>query len=57
MTKNEYFVVSGGANYAHTIVGIDFDEMTGSVKYLIVDPHFTGNEDIKVITNKVYYIN
>jgi hypothetical protein len=26
--------------------------MTGEVKYLILDPHYTGGEDIKTITTK-----
>jgi hypothetical protein len=37
---------------AHTIIGVDFNEMTGEVKYLILDPHYTGGEDIKTITTK-----
>jgi Ufm1-specific protease 2 len=48
-------VMIGGSSYAHTIVGIDFNEMTGQVRYLIVDPHYTGVDDIKVIINKVIY--
>lgn len=43
----------GGGVLAHTIIGIDFDELTGNVKYLILDPHYTGGEDIKTIINKV----
>lgn len=38
---------------AHTIVGVDFNEMTGDVQFLILDPHYTGGEDIKTITGKV----
>lgn len=38
---------------AHTIIGVDFNEMTGDVKFLILDPHYPGNEDIKTITAKV----
>lgn len=43
----------GGGVLAHTIVGVDFDELTGDVKFLIFDPHYTGGEDIKTITSKV----
>ncbi len=43
----------GGGVLAHTIIGVDFDEMSGEVKYLILDPHYTGGEDIKTVTNKV----
>ena len=46
-------IMIGGGVLAHTIIGVDFDEMTGEVKYLILDPHYTGSEDVKTITNKV----
>lgn len=45
----------GGGVLAHTIVGVDFDELTGDVKFLIVDPHYTGVDDIKTITSKVCF--
>ncbi|CAD5116275.1 DgyrCDS5182 [Dimorphilus gyrociliatus] len=45
-------VMIGGNNLAHTILGIDFNEQTGQVKFLILDPHFTGGEDIDIILNK-----
>lgn len=43
----------GGGVLAHTIVGVDFDELTGDVKYLILDPHYTGADELKTITSKV----
>lgn len=46
-------VMIGGGVLAHTIIGVDFNELTGDVKYLILDPHYTGSEDIKTITSKV----
>ena len=46
-------VMIGGGVLAHTIIGIDFNEMTGDVRYLILDPHYPGVEDIKTITSKV----
>ena len=45
----------GGGVLAHTIIGVDFDELTGDVKYLILDPHYTGADDIKTITSKVLF--
>lgn len=45
-------VMIGGGVLAHTIIGVDFNEQTGDVKYLILDPHYTGSEDIKTITTK-----
>ncbi len=38
---------------AHTIIGVDFNENTGDVNFLVLDPHYPGSEDIKTITNKV----
>ena len=34
----------GGDVYAHTIVGIDFNEENEQVMFLILDPHYTGND-------------
>jgi hypothetical protein len=45
-------IMIGGGVLAHTIIGVDFDELTGEVNYLILDPHYTGGEDIKTITSK-----
>ncbi|CAN5951166.1 unnamed protein product [Sphagnum jensenii] len=45
-------VMIGGGVLAHTIIGVNFDELTGEVNYLILDPHYTGGEDIKTITSK-----
>ena len=49
-------VMIGGGLLAHTIIGVNFDEVTGSVQYLILDPHYTGAEDIKTITGKVIIV-
>ncbi|XP_056013009.1 ufm1-specific protease 2-like [Ostrea edulis] len=45
-------VMIGGGVLAHTILGVDFNEVTGDVKFLILDPHYTGAEDLKVILDK-----
>lgn len=45
-------VMIGGGVYAHTILGIAWDEATGDTKWLILDPHYTGAEDIKTIHSK-----
>ncbi|WKY05813.1 hypothetical protein Q1695_006207 [Nippostrongylus brasiliensis] len=45
-------VMIGGAQLAHTILGVDFDESTGECYFLVLDPHYTGSEDIKVILSK-----
>merc|ERR1712137_876780 len=42
-------VMIGGGVLAYTLLGIDFNESTGDVKFLILDPHYIGKEDIQVI--------
>lgn len=43
----------GGGVLAHTILGVAWNEITGHIKYLILDPHYTGGEDLHVILEKV----
>lgn len=45
--------LAGGGVLAHTILGVAWSETTGDIRYLILDPHYTGAEDIQVITEKV----
>jgi len=39
----------GGGVLAYTLLGIDFNERTGDCAFLILDPHYTGPEDLKRI--------
>lgn len=45
-------VMIGGGVLAHTILGVAWSETTGEIRYLILDPHYTGAEDLQVITEK-----
>ncbi|XP_037530823.1 ufm1-specific protease 2 [Nematolebias whitei] len=45
-------VMIGGGVLAHTILGVAWSETTGQIRYLILDPHYTGGEDLQVITEK-----
>jgi hypothetical protein len=45
-------IMIGGGVLAHTILGIAFDDVSGDVRFLILDPHYTGGEDLKVIQDK-----
>ena len=45
-------VMVGGGVYAYTILGIDYDKVKGSCKFLILDPHYIGEDDTKNIINK-----
>jgi len=42
-------VMIGGGVLAYTLLGIQFNELTGECAFLILDPHYTGGEDLKKI--------
>jgi hypothetical protein len=42
----------GGGSLAYGLIGIDWNEHTGDVRWLILDPHYTGAEHIPSIINK-----
>eukprot|EP00899_Mesostigma_viride_P025873 jgi/Mesvir1/6470/Mv19545-RA.1 len=42
-------IMIGGGVLAYTLLGVDFNEKTGECAFLILDPHYTGGEDIKSI--------
>jgi len=44
--------VLGGGVLAHTILGVDINEELGAVKFLVLDPHYTGSDSIKSIQGK-----
>ncbi|XP_016415557.1 ufm1-specific protease 2-like [Sinocyclocheilus rhinocerous] len=45
-------VMIGGGILAHTILGVVWSENTGQIRFLILDPHYTGGEDLQTITDK-----
>ncbi|XP_050429656.1 ufm1-specific protease 2-like [Adelges cooleyi] len=45
-------VMIGGGVLAHTIIGVDINEECGEVKFLVLDPHYTGSDNIKNIQGK-----
>ncbi|ALC44715.1 CG16979 [Drosophila busckii] len=45
-------VMIGGGVLAHTIIGIDYCVQTGQAKFLILDPHYTGADDLGTIQSK-----
>ncbi|KAF5843261.1 peptidase family C78-domain-containing protein [Dunaliella salina] len=42
-------VMIGGGVLAYTLLGVAFDDTTGECAFLILDPHYTGGEDLKKI--------
>ncbi|KAL3982169.1 Peptidase C78 family protein [Acanthocheilonema viteae] len=45
-------VMIGGGMLAHTILGVDFNESTGESSFLVLDPHYSGDEDLHTIITK-----
>jgi len=45
-------VMIGGGVYAHTILGVAWNQVNGDVAWLVLDPHYTGQEDVKTILSK-----
>ncbi|EFA01874.1 ufm1-specific protease 2 [Tribolium castaneum] len=45
-------VMIGGGVLAHTILGVDYNSQSGNLRFLILDPHYTGGEDLHTIQNK-----
>ncbi len=45
-------VMIGGGVLAYTLLGIDFNEQTNDIKFLILDPHYGGAEDLKIIKER-----
>ena len=40
---------AGGGQLAYGLLGVDYNSQTGEVQFLILDPHYTGGEDIETI--------
>lgn len=45
-------IMIGGGVLAHTIIGIDYCSQSGQIKFLILDPHYTGEDDLQTIQSK-----
>lgn len=45
-------IMIGGGVLAHTILGVNYNNETGDLKFLILDPHYTGADDLQIIHNK-----
>ncbi|XP_003739147.1 ufm1-specific protease 2 [Galendromus occidentalis] len=45
-------VMIGGGQLAHTILGVAVNDASEEVHFLILDPHYTGSEDLQTINGK-----
>lgn len=44
-------IMIGGGVLAYTLLGVDYNETSGDCAFLILDPHYTGNDELKKIVN------
>ncbi|XP_027339540.1 probable Ufm1-specific protease isoform X2 [Abrus precatorius] len=44
-------VMIGGGVLAYTLLGVDYNEASGDCAFLILDPHYTGTDDLKKIVS------
>ncbi|KAL3824919.1 hypothetical protein ACJIZ3_020948 [Penstemon smallii] len=44
-------IMIGGGVLAYTLLGVDYNEVSGDCAFLILDPHYTGNDEVKKIVN------
>jgi len=42
----------GGGVLAYTLLGVEYNEDTGNTRFLILDPHYTGQDNLKTILDK-----
>ncbi|XP_052738282.1 ufm1-specific protease 2 isoform X2 [Bicyclus anynana] len=45
-------IMIGGGVLAHTILGVEYNSVTNDTRYLILDPHYTGVDDVTVVVSK-----
>ncbi|KAI7690320.1 Acyl-coenzyme A thioesterase 13 [Sarcoptes scabiei] len=45
-------IMIGGGVLAHTILGVAFDENNGDCRFLVLDPHYIGEDDVANIQRK-----
>lgn len=46
-----WFLTAGGGVLAYTLLGVDYNDASGDCAFLILDPHYTGNDEHKKIVN------
>ena len=45
-------VMIGGGVLAYTLLGIDYNNDSSDIRFLILDPHYTGVDELKPIRDK-----
>ncbi|KAK9117403.1 hypothetical protein Sjap_016350 [Stephania japonica] len=49
LTRN--IMIIGGGVLAYTLLGVDYNDASGDSAFLILDPHYTGADDLKKVVN------
>ncbi|XP_078158016.1 peptidase C78, ubiquitin fold modifier-specific peptidase 1/ 2 isoform X2 [Carex rostrata] len=44
-------IMIGGGVLAYTLLGVEYNDVTGECAFLILDPHYTGSDDLKKIVS------
>ncbi|KAM7471478.1 hypothetical protein LguiA_009661 [Lonicera macranthoides] len=44
-------IMIGGGVLAYTLLGVDYNEASGDCAFLILDPHYTGTDELKKVVN------
>ncbi|TYJ99214.1 putative Ufm1-specific protease [Cucumis melo var. makuwa] len=44
-------IMIGGGVLAYTLLGVDYNEASGDCGFLILDPHYTGSDEVKKIVS------
>jgi len=42
----------GGGVLAYTLLGVDWNETTGAIRFLILDPHYVGPDNPATVAKK-----
>ena len=45
-------IMMGGGELAFTCIGIDYNESLGQIAFLILDPHYTGKDEVKAVQSR-----
>ncbi|PSR95916.1 Ufm1-specific protease [Actinidia chinensis var. chinensis] len=44
-------IMIGGGVLAYTLLGVDYNDASGDCAFLILDPHYTGSDDLRKVVN------
>ena len=45
-------IMMGAGQYAYTLLGVDWNESTGDVRFLVLDPHYVGRDTMDEVQKR-----